>query len=171
MGIAVKTTEQEKERAPSLSGNLAWLLSRAYHALATEMTAALGETGISPRGYHVLAAALPGNRTQSDLAEIVGLDKTTMVVTIDELESAGLAERRPSETDRRARVIEVTKAGADKVVEAGKIKERVQADVLESLPARERKVLIEALARLVCGGRLSESVECTPPVRRREPRA
>ena len=42
---------------------------------------------------------------------MVGLDKTTMVVTIDELEPAGMAERLPSPTDRRARIIGVTKDG------------------------------------------------------------
>jgi MarR family transcriptional regulator for hemolysin len=35
----------------------------------------------------------------------------THVVTVDELEKAGLAERRPSSRDRRARVISVTEAG------------------------------------------------------------
>ena len=41
-----------------------------------------------------------------------------MVVTMDALERAGLAERRPSPTDRRARIIAVTPAGED-VVERG----------------------------------------------------
>ena len=59
-----------------------------------------------------------GEYTQTELARIVGLDKTTMVVTLDELEAAGLAERRPSATDRRARVVAVTKAGERKVRQA-----------------------------------------------------
>lgn len=170
MAVAVKSPEKRTEAAQCLSGNLGWLLSRANHALATELTAALADLGISPRGYCVLAAALPGERTQSEIAEAVGLDKTTMVVTVDELEAAGLAERRPSSTDRRARVITVTRDGADIVVEAGKVKDRVQADVLAGLSVQERKVLIDALERLV-GDRLSEAVACSPPVRRREPRA
>ncbi|MEK8105286.1 MarR family winged helix-turn-helix transcriptional regulator [Micromonospora sp. M12] len=39
------------------------------------------------------------------------MDKTTMVVTLDQLERAGLAERRPVPTDRRARLVAVTPAG------------------------------------------------------------
>jgi MarR family transcriptional regulator for hemolysin len=170
MAVSVKSSPDSAAEAPqSLSGNLGWLLARANHALATELTAALADLGLSPRGYHVLATALPGDRTQSELAEAVGLDKTTMVVTVDELEAAGLAERHPSSTDRRARVITVTRAGADKLVQAGRVKDRVQADVLSALPANEREVLIDALRKLVCG-RLSEAVQCTPPVRRRQPR-
>ena len=134
------------------------------------MTAALAPLGLSGRGYHVLRAALSGEHTQKELADMVGLDKTTMVVTIDELERDGLAERRPSPTDRRARVIAVTKAGRRKVAEADAIKERVQADVLQALPARHRKALLDALAELV-QGRLAEAAACDPPLRRREPRA
>jgi DNA-binding MarR family transcriptional regulator len=151
-------------------GNLGWLLYRAHWALATEMTAALAPLGLSGRGYHVLRAALGGEHTQKDLAEMVGLDKTTMVVTVDELEREGLAERRPSPGDRRARMIVVTKAGKRKVAQADAVKEQVQADVLEALPARQRKALLDALAALV-EGRLSEPTECHPALRRREPRA
>ena len=43
----------------------------------------------------VLYHALAGEFTQIQLAEQCALDKTTMVVTMDALESAGLAERRP----------------------------------------------------------------------------
>jgi DNA-binding MarR family transcriptional regulator len=122
------------------------------------------------RGYSVLGAALTGEHTQTDLADLVGLDKTTMVVTVDELERAGLAKRRPSTTDRRARVIAVTRAGERKLKEGQKVVARVQSDVLESLPARERSVFVDVLTTLV-QTRLAEPVECRPPLRRREPRA
>jgi DNA-binding MarR family transcriptional regulator len=151
------------------AGNLAWLLYRAQWALASELTAALEPLGVSARGYHVLAAALTGQRTQSELAEMVGLDKTTMVVTVDELERTGLAERRVSPDDRRARIIAVTPAGKRKLAEAEKVKERVQADVLGGLSGPEGDALIESLSKLV-EGRLAERVECATPLRRRAPR-
>jgi DNA-binding MarR family transcriptional regulator len=135
--------------AQPLAANLGWLLSQASHALKTELTAALESLGVSPRGHHVLATAMGGEHTQTELARLVGLDKTTMVVTLDELEAGGLAERRPSATDRRARVVAVTKAGERKVRQAEEIAERIQADVLDALPARERQVLIDGLAQLV----------------------
>jgi DNA-binding MarR family transcriptional regulator len=134
--------------------------------LTTESTAALEASGISPREHAVLATAMTGEHTQTELARMIGLDKTTMVVTIDELEAAGLAQRRSSQTDRRARVIAVTKAGERKVHEAEEILERVREDVLSALPESERKVFLRALGRLVCG-RLSEPVPCAQPVRRR----
>jgi MarR family transcriptional regulator for hemolysin len=152
-----------------LGSNLGWLLSQASYALATELGAALEPLGISPRSYCVLATAMSGEHSQTELTHLVGMDKTTMVVTLDELEAAGLAERRPSPTDRRARVIAVTPAGRRKVREAEEIAARVHDDVLSALPAKERKVFLDALTRLVAG-RLAKPVECATPVRRRAPR-
>jgi DNA-binding MarR family transcriptional regulator len=153
-----------------VTSDLCWMLSRASHVLMTEMTAALEDLGISPREHAVLSTALAGVHTQSEIARLVGLDKTTMVVTVDELERAGLAERRADPDDRRARLIVVTPAGKRKVAEADKIKERVQSDVLSDLPERDRAALLRALSRLVAG-RLAEPAECNPPLRRRTPRA
>jgi DNA-binding MarR family transcriptional regulator len=65
-------------------------------------------------------------------------------------------------------VISVTKAGKRKLTEANAVKEQVQADVLESLPASQRKALLGALTDLV-EGRLSEQADCSG-LRRREPR-
>jgi MarR family transcriptional regulator, transcriptional regulator for hemolysin len=156
--------------APPITENLCWLLSTAAHSLATEMTRAMEGLGVSPRGFTVLSTALSGSYTQIELARLIGLDKTTLVVTLDELEAAGLAERRPSATDRRARVIAVTEAGERKVMEGEAIADRLHSDVLEMLPADERAAFVSALTRLVAD-RLSEPVACAKPVRRRAPRS
>ena len=161
------TTKTAPAPAPEpLSEDLGWLLSQASHALATELNAGLESLGIAPRGYCVLSTAKTGTYTQSELAAMIGLDKTTMVVLMDELEAAGLARRDPAPHDRRARVVTVTRAGERTAAEAARVVARIQADVLATLPAREREALVEGLARLVAG-RLSTPVTCERPVRRR----
>ena len=163
--MATETAPPRSEAPEALATDLCWLLARASHALGSELAAALEGIDLSPRGYHVLTAAMAGEHTQIELARMVGLDKTTMVVTVDELEAAGLAERRPSPADRRARVIAVTEAGERKVGEADEILAAVRTDVLSALPAGERKAFVGSLRNLVCD-RLSEPVECAHPVRR-----
>ena len=161
--------------------DLSQLLSHASRVLTSRMAAAFTEIGISPRAYcvlfhalmkvsqnlyaEVLFHALEAERTQIQLAEISDLDKTTMVVTVDELERAGLARRRPSDTDRRARIISVTEAGERAVAEGAKAADRVHRDVLAAVPAGEREIFVNALSRLV-EGHLSTPVECDRPVRR-----
>jgi MarR family transcriptional regulator for hemolysin len=115
------------------------------------MSAGLESLGVSPRAQCVLTQALSGEHTQIELARKIGLDKTTMVVTIDELERLGLAERRPSKTDRRARVIVVTKAGKEKVREGKRVADRIRREVLETLPEDQREPFLQALAGLVHG--------------------
>src|SRR4051794_30420450 len=149
-----------------IPGDLCWLLSRASYILTTEMTAALEGLGVSPRAHCVLSAAMSGEHTQTEVARMVGLDKTTMVVTLDELESAGLAERKPSKTDRRARVVGVTAMGRQKAAQAETVIAETQAEVLASLPAGQRDALLGGLNALVCGV-LAVPAACSRPVRRR----
>ncbi|MFE6223660.1 MarR family winged helix-turn-helix transcriptional regulator [Streptomyces sp. NPDC057854] len=131
--------------------DLSYLLDHTGHVLRTRMAAELAEIGLTARMHCVLVHALEEERTQAQLAEIGDMDKTTMVVTVDALEKAGLAERQPSSTDRRARIIAVTEAGARVAEESTRIVDRVHAEALDSLPEDERKVLVRALGRLAEG--------------------
>lgn len=142
------------------------MLAHTSHVLSTELTAALASLGITPRGNCVLAAALTGERTQIQLAEICELDKTTMVVTVDELEKAGLVERQTSPTDRRARLIAVTDQGRKVHAEAKKVVAGIYEDVLSSLPQPERDGFVGGLSRLA-DSRLSTPVACERAPRRR----
>ena len=134
--------------------------------MVTEMTRAFEDMGVAPRGHCVLSTARTGEYTQKELADMIGLDKTTMVVTIDELERAGLAERVPSTTDRRARIIRVTPAGRRAVAKGEVVVEEIQRDVLASLPVGTAKSLMDALESLV-EGRLSTPAACSRAPRRR----
>ncbi|MDN3359309.1 MarR family winged helix-turn-helix transcriptional regulator [Actinomadura sp. DC4] len=145
--------------------DLSYLLSQASHVLTTQMAAAFTEIGITPREYCVLFHAQEAERTQIQLAKISDLDKTTMVVTVDDLEKAGLAERRPSSTDRRARIIAVTEAGRRAVAEGLRVADRVHRDVVDALPEDRREPFVAALTLLV-EGHLSTPVESDHQVRR-----
>lgn len=146
--------------------DLAFLLAHASHVLSTELTAELASLGITPRGNCVLSGALTGEKTQIQLAELCQLDKTTMVVTVDELEKAGLVERQTSATDRRARIIVVTDEGRKVHNAATDVVARVYEDVLSTLPQPEREAFISGLTRLA-EGRLSTPVACQRAPRRR----
>jgi MarR family transcriptional regulator for hemolysin len=146
--------------------DLAFLLAHATHVLQTELTAELAALGITPRANCVLAAALTGEKTQIQLADMCQLDKTTMVVTVDELEKAGLVERQTSATDRRARIIVVTDLGRKVNASAQDVVASVYEDVLSVLPVDERTAFMSGLNRLV-ETRLSTPVACRRAPRRR----
>lgn len=145
--------------------DLSYLLDHTSHVLRTRMSAALAEIGLTARMHCVLVHALEEERTQIQLAEIGDMDKTTMVVTVDALEKAGLAERRPSSRDRRARIIAVTEEGAKVARQSQAIVDRVHAEALASIPDGDREALLRALNHLAAG-HLAEPVESPRPARR-----
>ncbi len=147
--------------SPGRPSDLMFLLSWASHALRAEHAAGLAELGISPRAHCVLLRARVGGLTQRQIGELCGVDKTTMVVTLDQLEAAGLARRVPSPTDRRARLVEITAEGERVLGQAQEIAARLEQDVLATLPDAEREVFLRAIQRLV-GERLSGGGVCGP---------
>jgi MarR family transcriptional regulator for hemolysin len=142
------TETHEADPPEELSDDLCWLLARASALLTAESTAALRELGITPRQHYVLITARAGEHTQTDLARTVGLDKTTLMVTLDELERTGLAERRPLPSDRRVRLVAVTPAGEQVLERADEALQRSRVGVLSLLPDDERPVFLSALSRL-----------------------
>jgi DNA-binding MarR family transcriptional regulator len=151
--------------ADALGDDLGWslgVLMRSYLRAAGPAFAAVPG---GPRGYQVLAAAArarPGS--QQELAGHLGVDRTVMTYLLDDLERAGLIERRLDPADRRARRIAVTGTGRDLL--AG-LEARLRAaddSVLAGLPDpgdRQRfRALLRALA--TSAGPLDPSGEACP---------
>lgn len=133
--------------------DLTGLLNMAGHTLTNRLSAALADVDLTPRMQCVLVHALEEDRTQIQLAELADLDKTTMVSTVDELEKRGYAERRPSSTDRRARIIAVTEKGRAAAVEGQRIVDFVHREALGWLSPNDQDGFVEALGQLASATR------------------
>jgi DNA-binding MarR family transcriptional regulator len=74
----------------------------------------------------------PG-RTQSAIAKAVGLDRSSLVPILNRFEKSGWVRRIPSEGDRRAHALRLTRAGERKVKElydkVNSIEERISAEL------------------------------------------
>jgi MarR family transcriptional regulator, transcriptional regulator for hemolysin len=148
--------------------DLSYLFDKASQALAARMGTVLGELDMNVRDYCVLSKAASGERTQGELAELSLLDKTTMVVTLDHLEKAGLAQRTPSPVDRRARIVRTTEAGDAALAKAGGVIDGLYAEVLGVLSDEQRTVLLDAMLRLVTHEGPLSAVEPNPHAPRRK---
>ena len=154
--------------APSV--DLSMLLNQAGYALTSRLSAALEEVGISVRVYCVLAKAAEGEYTQGQLAELAWMDKTTMVVTLDEMEARALAERRHSPGDRRVRVIAITAKGRQLLGQADRIVQDLYDELLAGVGPRQRDAFLAVLQQLV-GGPLAAPFHLEKPARRRRQRS
>jgi MarR family transcriptional regulator, transcriptional regulator for hemolysin len=77
----------------------------------------------------------------------MGIDPSTMVSLIDQLEAEGLAKRRPRPTDRRAREVAITPKGRRVLERARELAMEVEVEVLGGLSGAERRQLLELLRR------------------------
>jgi DNA-binding MarR family transcriptional regulator len=99
-----------------LGDRLGYLLKHAQLQLTELTSAALAPFGITGRELAVLLVVAGREpASQQQIAQRLGIDRTTMVAFLDALEYRGLVERRPHETDRRRNVVELTTAGHDLV--------------------------------------------------------
>src|SRR3712207_5312212 len=87
--------------------------------------------------------------SQRDLAEALGLDPSQVVLLVDELTDAGLVERRPSDSDRRTKLVVATAAGRAVRQRAQESVAGAHATQLEGLTRGEQDQLRALLGRLV----------------------
>lgn len=136
--------------SPALAEYLGPLLGHAHEAHRALARDALGPLGLTPKGFGALAVlAAERPLSQQRLAERQGIDRTTMVAVVDELERAGALERRRDPSDRRTYVLHLTRKGR-------RLLERARAEVtaaeerfLAPLSPAEQRKLKAALRTLV----------------------
>jgi DNA-binding MarR family transcriptional regulator len=126
-----------------------YLMARLGQASSRLFQQALEPSGLHPRDFGVMniVAQEPGI-TQHGLHAKAGIDPSSMVSIIDELERRGLAERRAHPDDRRARAIHLTPAGQDTLQELRKLAGKLQSEFFAALTAEEQRTLGDLLRKL-----------------------
>jgi len=155
---------------PQMRVDLAFLLNQAAYAFSAQLGAALADLGITVRDFCVLLKAAEEDRTQNVVAELAMLDKTTMVATLDGLERAGLAERKVSSSDRRARMVTVTAKGRRLLDKAVAAVDQAVGEALSVLEPADREAFLRSLTVLT-DGPWATPFHVTVPQRRRQARA
>jgi len=127
------------------AGQLFFRLWRASH---TRMADALESIRLTTALFALLnvLGAREGAIQQAIGAEL-GIDPSTMVSLIDQLEAAGLVKRRPHRKDRGVREVVITGKGRRALKRARGMASQVQDEVLGGLTAAERRELLTLLRR------------------------
>lgn len=101
-------------------------------------------------------ARAPAPPRQKDLAASMSLDGSSVVRLLDNLEAAGLIQRKEGERDRRSKIIVLTARGraiADKVETVAR---RIRSDALAGLSDRDIETTVRVLQQ-VCRALDSDS--------------
>ena len=141
----VTTPVSAEAPVAEFAGQLLFRLWRASHVRASEQLESIGLTPALFALLNVIGAREGANQQQ--LGSTLGIDRSTMVSLIDHLEDAGLANRRPSASDRRAREIAITPKGRRLLQRAREMLSESEAEVLRGLSDEERGELLRLLRR------------------------
>lgn len=142
------------DKLESLSGGsgvhvflVLWKAACAVEAYATK---SVTELEIAGSDFAVLEALLhKGPLPVNEIGRRVLLTSGSITVAVDRLEARGLVERRPHDKDRRARIVNLTKAGRKLITRAyGRHAADMERLASASLTAAERRTLIHLLKKI-----------------------
>jgi len=134
------------------SWRLASLLGQAAHLLRQETLKSMECSEVIPRSMGVLELlASKGGLTQQEVGQTLGIDRTSIVMLVDDLEQKGFVVREKHPNDRRCHSLVLTAKGIEaqkKIVQAAELAE---GRVLSKLTLEERQTLRALLEQALMG--------------------
>jgi MarR family transcriptional regulator for hemolysin len=135
-----------------LHDDLGWSLGVVFRTYIRMADTLMDTVPGGPRGYQVLTAATQEEPVgQGALAQRLGIDRTVMTYLVDELEKAGLVERRADTKDRRNKQIVATEYGEGLLTDLrhrlGKAEDHVLEPLSEAEGTRFRRLLRKLAVR------------------------
>lgn len=132
-------------------------MKRAFNAVQTDVNLTLAPFGLRMVTFSALVVIVdnPGLR-QSQLAEILAIERPNLVLIIDELETREWIIRERAEDDRRAYSLQATLAGRqlhDKALAAVRAHEK---RMTRGISTRQWEELLAVLTRIEANGRDEE---------------
>jgi DNA-binding MarR family transcriptional regulator len=125
-------------------------------ALGRDATArvrrAIRPFGLGAQQFHVLEQLrLLGERSQAELADALGIDRSNLAAIVAELTDRGLVERSRDAVDRRRYVLRLSRDGQDLLRRVEGAVAAAEEDVLGPLEPEQRAQLHALLRRLADG--------------------
>ncbi|MDB5575118.1 MAG: MarR family transcriptional regulator [Bradyrhizobium sp.] len=143
------TAERLDSAREEFSRSIGFLLQRAHHTFRAEVVAALAGSGLNPGQLAIVAAlASVNDLSQRELTRLTDIEKSSMVLFLNQLEADGWVERRTHPTDGRAHAIHLSEAGRARLGPIGQRLVAAEATFLEGLSDAEKRQLAELLHRL-----------------------
>jgi MarR family transcriptional regulator, lower aerobic nicotinate degradation pathway regulator len=145
----IKKTPVPQAYPDELVSSPLFLLKRLGMEAKEDSFRAYEEIGLHPYHYAILALLDEGAReTQGQIAQALGYDKAQLVGLLDELEEAGLVERRRDTADRRRHLVVMTTAGRKALERLRRLSAELDAAFLAPLSDKEREQLHSLLLKV-----------------------
>lgn len=131
----------------SSAGYLANHMARLF---ANRLHRRIRPLGLSPARFPVLLELWEQDGlTQSQLVQRLGVEQATMANTLARMERDGLVERRPSTTDRRARLVYLTDKARGLQADAVAAAQAENRQALSALSEAEQAQFLDLMRRVI----------------------
>jgi DNA-binding MarR family transcriptional regulator len=135
--------------SPSARLGVAFMLTQIGAHAAAQFAGRLTRLNLTPPQAGILGVmSRQDGLSQQALADLLGMFPSRLVLMLDELEQAGLIERRASPLDRRIYALYLTAGGKKKLRAIGRIAREHEDAVCAGLNASERETLAQLLSRI-----------------------
>lgn len=154
--------------APAEVLGTGFLLSALGAHSAMSFAKRIEHLGLTPPHVGLLRAiAIDPGRSQQSIADEFGMPPSRIVGFVDDLEAAGLVERRRDDRDRRVHHLFLTPAGDKAMGRIAELGNESEEALLGTLDGEERRQLRELLTRVMAAANLTPGVH--PGYRRMPP--
>jgi DNA-binding MarR family transcriptional regulator len=135
---------------PELCEHIGFMLGKARQELIGRLDPLAAPLGLTIRHFGIgLLLSRRGALRQTELADMLRLDRTTVMNMVDELERAGFVRREADPKDRRANAVTPTPLGKRWLEKLRPQAEKAERDFLAPLTEAEQDTLRNLLERLV----------------------
>ncbi len=133
----------KQNSAGFLANHMARLFASALHRRIAPL-------GIAPAQFMVLLELWQRDeRTQADLTAVLAVEQATMANTLARMERDGLIHKRPSETDKRSKLICLTPMALTLQEAAVGAASGVNAGALDGFSQQEQQQFLALMARVI----------------------
>lgn len=149
MKQAATPTPDVDPQESDLEDLIGYNLKRAYVIVQTDFRETLGDDGLSARVFSALSLTVRyPNISQSELARMMGIERSGLVAVVDELEQRGYLVRATVPGDRRVQALVPTEAGQAAYAQAFAQVRAHEQRLFADLSQEEQRCLLALLKKI-----------------------
>jgi DNA-binding MarR family transcriptional regulator len=141
---------KREDKSDRLGRSPLHMLHRAGQCAGEVFHGEMQDGDLTPRQYAVLlTVAANEGISQTGLVERTGVDRSTLADIVRRMLKKGLLQRRRTKEDARAYAVKLTEDGRRMLKTADPVTDRVDARILEAIPAKQREQFMDNLGLIV----------------------
>ena len=143
------TADSLQGSAYELDAHVAHMIRKAHQKATAIFQQVFEEPSLTPMQMAALGTLLEsGPLSQNHLGRVTAMDPSTISLVVRKLTKAGLLVRRPSASDSRRVMIDLSDIGRSYTVDRLRRSDEVSERIVENLTSAERAMLKELLLKI-----------------------